>query len=103
MKRHAFAVLGLAAALALGGFAPAVHAEASAPLLIKLADAGSVKAKKPKAGLKLKAPGGEAKDEHCGPGHVPCDDIFVKFCTKVLGGTMSEQQGWGGKTCFEPT
>jgi hypothetical protein len=103
MKSHMLAMLGLATALALGGFTPAIHAETASSAHVTLADAGRMKAKKPKADLNLKARGGEAKDEHCGPGHVPCDDIFEKFCAKVLGGTMSGKQGWGGKTCFEPT
>jgi hypothetical protein len=103
MKTRSIAMLSLAAALALGGLAPAVHAEAISPGFMQLADAGRMKSKKPNADLNLKARGGEAKDEHCGPGHVPCDDIFEKFCAKVLGGTMSGKQGWGGKTCFEPT
>jgi hypothetical protein len=54
--------------------------------------------------LDFKAPGaGPLKDEHCGPGHVPCDGIFEKYCTKVLKGTMSGEQDWGGKTCWTPS
>lgn len=39
------------------------------------------------------------EDIYCGPGHVPCDDIFIAYC-KLIGGTMSGRQPWGGKTCF---
>jgi hypothetical protein len=46
---------------------------------------------------------GPVGDEYCGPGHVPCDEIFVAYCKKVLGGTMSGPQPWGGQTCFEPS
>ena len=58
----------------------------------------------PPTTLDLAAPdGGQLEDEHCGPGHVPCDDIFEKYCTKVLKGTMSGEQDWGGKTCWTPS
>lgn len=54
--------------------------------------------------LKLKSKGsGPLKDEHCGPNHVPCDSVFERYCTKVLKGTMSGEQGWGGRTCWTPS
>lgn len=66
--------------------------------------AENLKAGKPARSLDFKAPdAGPLKDEHCGPGHVPCDDIFEKYCTKVLKGTMSGKQDWGGKTCWTPS
>lgn len=42
------------------------------------------------------------KDIYCGPGHVPCDNVFWAYC-KLIGGTPSGRQPWGGKTCFHPT
>ena len=51
---------------------------------------------------KLTAKPRVAKDKYCGPGQVPCDDIFTRYCT-LIGGTMSKTQPWGGKTCFEPS
>jgi hypothetical protein len=42
------------------------------------------------------------KDLYCGPGHQPCDDLFWAYC-KLIGGTPSGRQPWGGKTCFHPT
>jgi hypothetical protein len=50
----------------------------------------------------LSSNSGPVEDEYCGPGHVPCDDIFIAYC-KVIGGTMSGPQPWGGQTCFEPS
>lgn len=57
----------------------------------------------PQPGLGLSNGQEPVADEHCGPGHVPCDSIFEDYCAKVLHGHMSDQQGWGGKTCFEPS
>jgi hypothetical protein len=41
-------------------------------------------------------------DLYCGPGHVPCDDIFWAYC-KLIGGKPSRVQPWGGQACFHPT
>ena len=41
-------------------------------------------------------------DLYCGPGHVPCDNVFWAYC-KLIGGTPSKRQPWGGQTCFHPT
>ena len=30
--------------------------------------------------------------------HVPCDIVFKNYC-KLIGGTLSGRQGWGGQTC----
>jgi hypothetical protein len=38
-------------------------------------------------------------DIYCGPGHQACDDLFIAYC-KLIGGTISRPQPWGGKTCF---
>ena len=43
-----------------------------------------------------------SKDIYCGPGHVPCDNIFTSYCA-LIGGHMSKTQPWGGKTCFHNT
>ena len=54
----------------------------------------------------IKSNSGPVGDEYCKNGskvHVPCDKIFVAYCKKVLHGTMSGKQGWGGQTCFEPS
>lgn len=56
----------------------------------------------PRGPGKLSTKNGPAKDKYCGPGHVPCDKIFKRYCA-LLGGTMSKTQPWGGKTCFEPS
>jgi len=31
--------------------------------------------------------------------HVPCDFVFENYC-KLIGGTLSGRQGWGGQTCY---
>lgn len=60
----------------------------------------------PAASQTIKSNSGPVGDEYCKNGsskHVPCDKYFKAYCTKVLGGTMSDKQGWGGQTCFEPS
>jgi hypothetical protein len=85
----------------LGG---AVALVAAMTFSASMAGAAQFQVKRQTQGLGLTAPGGgQLEDEHCGPGHVPCDDIFEKYCTKVLKGTMSGEQGWGGKTCWTPS
>lgn len=32
------------------------------------------------------------------PHRVPCDIVFKNYC-KLIGGTLSGRQGWGGQTC----
>ena len=63
--------------------------------------------KKPVFGFKA-ASGGKG-DIHCSSGsplssNVPwtCGTQFAADC-KRLGGTLSDKQKWGGKTCFEPS
>lgn len=49
--------------------------------------------------------GGATEDKYCkdGSSKFPaCNAKFVQAC-KAAGGTMSGQQGWGGKTCWEPS
>jgi hypothetical protein len=53
----------------------------------------------------LKAKPRVVRDKYCkdnSPNHVPCDWVFENYC-KLLGGTMSGRQGWGGKTCWTPS
>ena len=60
----------------------------------------------PAASQTIKSNSGPVGDEYCKNGstiHVPCDKIFKAYCEKVLHGTMSGRQGWGGQTCFEPS
>lgn len=48
---------------------------------------------------------GATEDHYCKNGHpkfASCTADFVAACKKV-GGTMSGQQGWGGRTCFTPS
>jgi hypothetical protein len=42
-------------------------------------------------------PSGDGRPVNTRP---PCDEEFEKAC-KDAGGTLSEEQGWGGKTCFK--
>lgn len=49
--------------------------------------------------------GGATEDKYCknGSSKFPdCNTKFVQDC-KAAGGNMSGQQGWGGKTCREPS
>ena len=66
-----------------------------------------------KANAKPQAPGsiaaptqpGATEDYYCKNGHgkfADCSPAFVAACKKI-GGTMSGEQGWGGKTCFTPS
>ena len=53
----------------------------------------------------LANPGAVSEDKYCQNGHATfpaCDKAFADSCKKG-GGTMSGQQGWGGKTCWEPS
>lgn len=56
----------------------------------------------------ITAPGGGATEDHyCKNGHAKfancsADSDFIAACKKV-GGTMSDVQGWGGRTCFTPS
>lgn len=61
----------------------------------------------PPAGpTKLANPGGgELEDTYCKNGSSkfkPCNQDFLNACKKA-GGTMSGEQGWGGRTCWEPS
>lgn len=56
-------------------------------------------------GAKAAPGGGATEDKYCKTGsdkYPACDANFVQAC-KSAGGTMSGQQGWGGKTCWEPS
>jgi hypothetical protein len=49
--------------------------------------------------------GGATEDKYCknGSSKFPdCNTKFIQDC-KAAGGNMSGQQGWGGKTCREPS
>lgn len=54
----------------------------------------------------IAAPGGGGlEDTYCKNGHATfpaCDAAFAAACKKA-GGTMSGTQGWGGKSCWEPS
>ena len=43
---------------------------------------------------------GSDNDNPVAGDYPPCDKDFEKAC-KDAGGTMSDTQGWGGKTCFK--
>ncbi len=48
---------------------------------------------------------GGTRDFYCSDSndnYAACDAAFTQKC-KDAGGTMSDLQGWGGKTCFEPS
>jgi hypothetical protein len=46
--------------------------------------------------------GGTLPDFQCGPGQPDaCDAKFTDKCNRA-GGTLSGEQGWGGKTCWTP-
>lgn len=56
-------------------------------------------------GAKAAPSGGATEDKYCKNGsdkYPACDANFVQAC-KGAGGTMSGKQGWGGKTCWEPS
>ena len=61
---------------------------------------------KPSAPGAIAAPsGGATEDHYCKNGHAKfasCSADFIAACKKV-GGTMSDVQGWGGRTCFTPS
>lgn len=74
---------------------------------------GGANALELKANVKPQAPGsiaaptqpGATEDYYCKNGHAKfadCSAAFVAACKKI-GGTMSGEQGWGGKTCFTPS
>jgi hypothetical protein len=72
------------------------------------ANALSLKANtKPQAPGSIAAPAqpGATEDYYCKDGHAKfaaCSPAFAAACKKI-GGTMSGEQGWGGKTCFTPS
>ena len=72
------------------------------------ANALSLKANtKPQVPGSIAAPAqpGATEDYYCKNGHgkfADCSPAFVAACKKI-GGTMSGEQGWGGKTCFTPS
>ena len=61
---------------------------------------------KPSAPGVITAPsGGATEDHYCKNGHAKfanCSADFIAACKKI-GGTMSDVQGWGGRTCFTPS
>jgi hypothetical protein len=74
---------------------------------------GSASALSLKANTKPQAPGsiaapaqpGATEDYYCKNGHAKfaaCSPAFAAACKKI-GGTMSGDQEWGGKTCFTPS
>jgi hypothetical protein len=67
------------------------------------AQSGELRARGSASPHGLKADGGGTlPDFHCGPGQADvCDAAFTAKC-KDKGGTLSGEQGWGGKTCWTP-
>ena len=60
---------------------------------------------KPSGGDKTSGGSGATEDKYCknSSSRFPdCSKKFVQDC-KAAGGTMSGQQGWGGRTCWEPS
>lgn len=68
-------------------------------------EAKELRAKTPAPAMGLKAPGaGPAKDFSCGANQMySCDNPYFYSDCKKLGGTVSGVQGFGGRTCWEPT
>jgi hypothetical protein len=74
-------------------------------LTLPLANVGAADLKTRVAASQLgfKSSGGSTLSNfHCGPGEADtCDADFAAKC-KDKGGTLSREQGWGGKTCWTP-
>ncbi len=83
------------AILTVGALANAVNAAQLKTAPAKPADLGRIAAPAP----------GATEDHYCKNGHpkfAACTPAFVAACKKV-GGTMSGEQGWGGRTCWTPS
>jgi hypothetical protein len=85
----------LTAVLLLGSFMGATQAASLKAAPVKPSNPGVITAPS----------GGATKDHYCKNGHAKfasCSADFIAPCKKV-GGTMSDVQGWGGRTCFTPS
>ncbi|MEO5759705.1 MAG: hypothetical protein ABIQ51_22950 [Mesorhizobium sp.] len=85
----------LTAVLLLGSFMGATQAASLKAAPVKPSSPGVITAPS----------GGATEDHYCKNGHAKfasCSADFVAACKKV-GGTMSDVQGWGGRTCFTPS
>ena len=85
----------LTAVLLLGSFMGATQAASLKAAPVKPSTPGVITAPS----------GGATEDHYCKNGHAKfanCSADFIAAC-KQVGGTMSDVQGWGGRTCFTPS